>query len=350
MGDADPKLVAHWVERYGIDEVREWLFEVWNEPNLAAFWTGSQEEYFELYRHTAHAIKASTPAYASAARRLPRTRGSPSSSRSATRQRPARSTSSARTTTRPTRSATSDDTVRSSRTRRRGVMRDARREPRAQAQAQAALLHRVEHLVEPARPAPRRPVRGGVRHADLLEVAGHGPGLQYWTFSDIFEENYFPSVPFHGGFGLLNIDGIPKPVYRAFELLHRLGNERWPVEGAHPTVDVWAVRRRRRRHGSDDQSRAAASTNHPAAGEGDGDKCPPATGRRRRAHRRRPCQPTACLAAMGEPAYPTPLEVEQLKAASQLVKEPISWRYEARAVHLDIVLPPHSVAAITMEC
>ena len=38
---------------------------------------------------------------------------------------------------------------------------------------------------------------------------------QVWTFTDIFEENYFPSVPFHGGFGLLNLHGVAKPVYRA---------------------------------------------------------------------------------------------------------------------------------------
>jgi xylan 1,4-beta-xylosidase len=33
-------LVGHWVDRYGIREVAEWFFEVWNEPNLTAFWTG----------------------------------------------------------------------------------------------------------------------------------------------------------------------------------------------------------------------------------------------------------------------------------------------------------------------
>jgi xylan 1,4-beta-xylosidase len=30
-------LATHWVERYGVDEVGTWFFEVWNEPNLAAF-------------------------------------------------------------------------------------------------------------------------------------------------------------------------------------------------------------------------------------------------------------------------------------------------------------------------
>lgn len=51
------KLVGHWVERYGIEEVSKWYFEVWNEPNLSAFWSGTQEDYFKLYAHTAQAIK-----------------------------------------------------------------------------------------------------------------------------------------------------------------------------------------------------------------------------------------------------------------------------------------------------
>ena len=50
-------LVAHWVARYGIREVAAWFFEVWNEPNLHDFWTGTQDDYFKLYRYTAEAIK-----------------------------------------------------------------------------------------------------------------------------------------------------------------------------------------------------------------------------------------------------------------------------------------------------
>ena len=39
----------HCVDRYGIDEVRRWGFEVWNEPNYAGFWTGTMEDYFTMY-------------------------------------------------------------------------------------------------------------------------------------------------------------------------------------------------------------------------------------------------------------------------------------------------------------
>ena len=56
-GDLIGALAVHLVQRYGVDEVRKWFFEVWNEPNLDIFWSGTMEEYFELYRHAAFAIK-----------------------------------------------------------------------------------------------------------------------------------------------------------------------------------------------------------------------------------------------------------------------------------------------------
>ena len=52
------QLVTHLVDRYGLAEVRKWPFEVWNEPNLPPFWTGTQAQYFELYKATAVAVKA----------------------------------------------------------------------------------------------------------------------------------------------------------------------------------------------------------------------------------------------------------------------------------------------------
>ncbi len=57
--DLITQFTQHLVERYGIDEVAKWYFEVWNEPNLD-FWAGTprQQTYFELYDHTARAIKA----------------------------------------------------------------------------------------------------------------------------------------------------------------------------------------------------------------------------------------------------------------------------------------------------
>ena len=52
----------HLVDRYGVNEVSQWYFEVWNEPNID-FWTGEpkQATYFELYDHAARAIKRADP-------------------------------------------------------------------------------------------------------------------------------------------------------------------------------------------------------------------------------------------------------------------------------------------------
>ena len=50
-------------------------------------------------------------------------------------------------------------------------------------------------------------------------------------------------LSFSGGFGLLSLHGIAKPIYRVFELLHGLGTEIFDVEGHHETVDAWLVGR-----------------------------------------------------------------------------------------------------------
>ncbi len=48
---------SHLAERYGLDEIRKWYFEVWNEPNLSGFWSGTQDEYWKLYTASAKAVK-----------------------------------------------------------------------------------------------------------------------------------------------------------------------------------------------------------------------------------------------------------------------------------------------------
>jgi xylan 1,4-beta-xylosidase len=52
---------------------------------------------------------------------------------------------------------------------------------------------------------------------------------------------------------------------------------------------------------------------------------------------------------MGEPEYLKASEIEQLQAASRLTPEPYRWKYADESVHLEIALPPHGVAAITLE-
>ena len=183
----------------------------------------------------------------------------------------------------------------------------------------------------------------------VMEASGLVEGYSFWTFSDIFAENYFPSVPFHGGFGLLNLQGIPKPAYRAFELLHRLGTEQLTVGGMHDTVDAWAV-----------QTNGGVTlllTNNALPGH-------PIKKQQVRVRLTQAPQPRVAFLErideehanpkkpwreMGQPEFLNAKEAEQLQAASRIVKEAQSWLYERRAIHLDIELPPYAVAAITVE-
>ena len=61
-GDLITRFAQHLVERYGIDEVSQWYFEVWNEPNID-FWAGDPKEqtYYALYDTTARALKSVNP-------------------------------------------------------------------------------------------------------------------------------------------------------------------------------------------------------------------------------------------------------------------------------------------------
>ena len=54
--------------------------------------------------------------------------------------------------------------------------------------------------------------------------------MSYWAFSDVFEEQGVVKEPFYGGFGLIAEDGLPKPSFNAFKLLHKLGEQRIAVD------------------------------------------------------------------------------------------------------------------------
>jgi xylan 1,4-beta-xylosidase len=71
---------------------------------------------------------------------------------------------------------------------------------------------------------------------DIRECDGLSGMMSYWTFSDVFEEQGIVKTPFYGGYGIIAERGIPKPAFRAFELLHRLGDRRLPVDSDNALV------------------------------------------------------------------------------------------------------------------
>ena len=184
----------------------------------------------------------------------------------------------------------------------------------------------------------------------VLGMNGLVDAYSFWTFSDLFEEQGFPSHAFHGGFGLMTLDGIPKPSYRAFQLLHRIGTELvTPIDGMHANVGTWVVR---------DSHRATVLAVNTA---------PPgrdlvhsrvvihlattATVRNATIERIDDTHANAkrCWLEMGAPEYLRPAQVDALTAASALRAEPLDVSCDDAGVHVTIDLPPNGVAAVTLE-
>src|ERR1035438_2182377 len=193
--------LRHWVERYGLPEMRTWYFEVWNEPNLPSFFRGgTQAQYFELYKLTAETIKAVDPQL-----RV----GGPATSNfnldepgTQTRQHLRRSIDSTR-----------DDL----RTLREIVNHSAY--PNAEIQ-----------LTEwNSSPSPTDHAHDSLAAAAFvvktnLESIGLVDSLSYWTFTDVFEENRKTDEIFHGGFGLINYQQIPKAAFHGYRMMNQLGD------------------------------------------------------------------------------------------------------------------------------
>ncbi len=252
--------VQHWIDRYGLTEVRKWRFEVWNEPNLVPhFWTGTKTQYFELYEQTVTAIKRIDP-------ELPV--GGPSTSvfvpddrykgevedSSKTHETAAAADVDAlewrpvwiedflawcetrglpvdfvTTHTYPTDFAFGSDGV--------GVQisryADATLDDLALLRkliANSAYSDAEIHITEwSTSPSSRDRMHDTVFAAasitrSYLQCAALADSISYWAFTDVFEEGGAGIGPFHGGFGLVNEAGIHKPTFHALKMLERLGD------------------------------------------------------------------------------------------------------------------------------
>jgi xylan 1,4-beta-xylosidase len=72
--------------------------------------------------------------------------------------------------------------------------------------------------------------------------------MSYWTYTDLFEEPGPPPTPFHGGFGLINREGIRKPAWFAYKYLSELSGREIPTsdpqswastDGSKTTAIIW---------------------------------------------------------------------------------------------------------------
>lgn len=332
----------HLVERYGIEEVAQWYFEVWNEPNID-FWAGDpkQSTYFELYDHTARSLKAVNP-------RL-RVGGPATSSahwvddflaHAAQENIPVDFVSS---------HGYADDTV-------EDLFGTQEEIPVGQRVCRA--IKKVHDQIAASR-YPKLPLMwtewnvpsfgeskardtiyvGAALADDIAQCDGLVDMMSYWTFDDVFEENGVVREPFYGGFGLIGAGGIKKPGYNGFALLHKLGHER--IANAAPGVLVT-----RRSDGTlvvaawnvvdPDRSGTTRTMRFDIRGLKLDAKVQV---------NRVDSQHGNTLAAyekMGKPTYPTRAQIEQLNRASEIVPQKTSLKNGK----LEVELSPNALVVL----
>jgi xylan 1,4-beta-xylosidase len=234
-------LTRHVTERYGTAEVKQWYFEVWNEPNLPFFWAGSMDEYFKLYRTAAEAVRSVCSEYLV---------GGPSTAGNGWINETIEFCAGQRvpinfisTHDYGVREGYFDDTG------SRGTVLDPDENAvkgnmiRSREKILASAMPNLElHYTEwSSSYTPTDPFHDTYQQAAYIldKVKGAEASvtsMSYWVFTDIFEESAVRSTPFHGGFGLMNLQGLKKPAYHAYRLMNRLG----PAELQNPDPESWA--------------------------------------------------------------------------------------------------------------
>jgi xylan 1,4-beta-xylosidase len=219
----------HCVDRYGLEEARQWNFEVWNEPNIA-FWAGTKAQYFELYRESAEALKRVDKDL-----RV----GGPATAEASwvgdllefcsTQKVPIDFVSS---------HIYPDDP-------QKIVFGEDRHYPLEEVMPRA--LSMMKEQIESSR-YPDLPLyisewssqNPAFIAQTIKSCIGLAEIMSYWTFDNVFEELGIPRSFVNKTFGLVGMRGVPRPSFNTFALLHKLGD----VELASDDGPVLATRRK----------------------------------------------------------------------------------------------------------
>jgi len=233
----------HLTERYGENEVKTWYFEVWNEPNHPSFFTGNKADYLKMYQYAVKAVKSVSSDYRVGG---PATSGCgwiPSFLNYCYDH------------TLPV------DFVSTHAYNVHGGLDEFGKKQLKMDRSPNSVINGVKYVAKKIKESdfhslelhftewsssysPADPVHDTYQNASyvlntLKNVEGKANSMSYWVFTDIFEEPGVPVTPFHGGFGLMNLQGIKKPTYFAYHYLNQLGN----IELVNSDSSSWACRR-----------------------------------------------------------------------------------------------------------
>jgi len=341
----------HLVDRYGIEEVSQWYFEVWNEPNIG-FWAGqpAQQSYFQLYDHTARALKSVSPRLRVGGPATAQAAWIPDMIRHATENHIPLDFVSTH--------VYGNDTA-------QNVFHNNRAIPPYQmvCAAVAKVHQEILHSARPEMPLIWSEFNAvydneqkitdsifmGPWLADTIsQCDGMTQMMSYWSFSDVFEEQGVKKTPFYGGFGIVAEDGIPKPAYDVFALLHELGTTRLPApkdealvtRRADGTLVLAAWNLVDPEPSGSGLAAAAKTVTFDLTGVPDGAWAEV---------QRVDAQHGDTLAAwkqMGSPSDPTPAQIQVLRKASEIGSPE---GIEVSNHHLTLTIPPMGLAVIEVR-
>ena len=338
----------HLIDRYGAKEVRQWYFEVWNEPNLRWFYTGTQQDYFAMYRATARAVKAVDPEI-----RV----GGPSTASvqwipeflafCAAEKLPVDFIS--------THIYAGDD--------QKEIFGQADRYPHSQVIPAALAQVRAQIDATPYRATQlwvsewSSDSPAMIAHV-LSQCLPHVHAMSQWALSNVFEEINFPNFIVKegdGGWGMLAQRNIARPSFNTYRLLHRLGDRRLQTTGpalaSRPgkgmAALVWNL----------------AEVKQPSGIPGVASKRIVEGSAKRYAVKLRGARPGAAVKVsyvdqergsplpkwreLGSPQYPTREQTDQIRRAAE-IPAPETRRLDRRGM-LTLDLPPEGVALIEMS-
>jgi xylan 1,4-beta-xylosidase len=334
----------HLVDRYGIDEVSQWYFEVWNEPNID-FWVGDpkQETYWELYDHTALAVKKVNEKL-----RI----GGPATAQAAWVDALIRHCAEKHipldyVSTHVYANDLAKDVF--------GTQENIPRN-RMVCRAVDKVHNQIKNSSMPNLPLIWSEFNASYKNEpEVTDAAYMGPWLAdtirqcdgladimaYWSFSDVFEEQGVVKTPFYGGYGLIAEDSIPKPAFNAFKLLHKLGDERIQLDS-----DFALLTRRK------DGTLVLAVWNYAEPGQPGSPKTISLSfmGKAKEAVISRVDSAHGDIHStyekMGSPQYPTQKQIQELRQAAEL---PAPERQSLKNGELKLTLPAHGLAVIEVK-
>jgi xylan 1,4-beta-xylosidase len=335
----------HLVDRYGSEEVTTWYFEVWNEPNID-FWAGDpkQASYWELYDHTARAIKAVNP----------RLRvGGPATAQAAwadtfiqhcTQENVPVDFVSTHVygNDRAQDVFGADENI----PRDKMVCRAVKKvhdQIKSSSKPDLPLIWSEYNASYKNEPEVTDSIYMGPWLADTIrQCDGLVDVMSYWTFSDVFEEQGVVKTPFYGGYGLIAVDDIPKPAYDIFQLLHKLGDERISVNSdsalltrknnGNLVLALWNYAPPEQAGSPRTLSLRFTNTKAKVASISRVD------------HDHGDVHPI--YEKMGSPRYPTQNQIKQLRTAAQL---PAAEMRELKNSELTLTVPAHGLAVIELK-